>query len=168
MGLLCLSCQTVLISLTILYFGMENYIGMDFHLYLLTLYSPISAVVLIQELKRTWTWENIKNCFSDYKLSFCGILEKDESFSIQHKNNQNLVIKTYTFFQHNLSSWIMNNIFKANRSAPYDLRKRKVLQSRNSSSVRYGTKTMSYITLKIWSIVLKMIKNKKLEASLPM
>ena len=62
----------------------------------------------------------------------------------------------------------MNNIFKVNRSAPYDLRKRKVLQSRNSSSVRYGTKTMSYIALKIWSLVLKMIKNKKLEASLPM
>lgn len=62
----------------------------------------------------------------------------------------------------------MNNIFKANRSAPYDLRKQKVLQSRNSSFVRYGTKTMSYIALKIWSLVLKMIKNKKLEASLPM
>ena len=33
----------------------------------------------------------------------------------------------------------MNNIFKANQTTPYDLRKRNVLQSRNPNSVKYGT-----------------------------
>ena len=33
----------------------------------------------------------------------------------------------------------MNNIFKINQTVPYDLRKQNVLQSRNPSSVRYGT-----------------------------
>ena len=34
----------------------------------------------------------------------------------------------------------MNNIIKVNQFVPYDLRKRNVLQSRNTSSVRYAMK----------------------------
>ena len=82
--------------------------------------------------------------YSDYKSSFCELLEKDKSFSIHHKNIQSLAIKICKFL-HNLSPCIMNNIFKVNQTVPYDLRKRNVLQSRNPSSVRYGTETISYI-----------------------
>ena len=53
----------------------------------------------------------------------------------------------------------MNNTFKVNQSVSYDLRKRNVLQSRSPSSVRYGTKTMSYIVPKTWSLVLETMKN---------
>ena len=49
----------------------------------------------------------------------------------------------------------MNNIFKV----PYDLRKRNVLQSRNPSSVRYGTETITYIAPKILSLVPETIEN---------
>ena len=53
----------------------------------------------------------------------------------------------------------MNNNFKDNQTVPYDLRKRNVFQSKNPSSVRYGTETISYISLKIWSLVPEAIKN---------
>ena len=53
----------------------------------------------------------------------------------------------------------MNNIFKVNQAVRYDLRKRDVLQSRNPSSVRYGTETISYIAPNIWSIVPEAITN---------
>ena len=53
----------------------------------------------------------------------------------------------------------MNNIFKVNQTVPYDLRKRNVLQSRNPSSVRYGSDTISYIAPKIWTLVPETIKN---------
>ena len=53
----------------------------------------------------------------------------------------------------------MNNIFKVNQTVPYDLRKRNVLKSRNPSSVRYGTETISYIVPKIWSLVPETVKN---------
>ena len=53
----------------------------------------------------------------------------------------------------------MNNIFKINQTAPYDLRKRNVLQSRNPSSARFDTETIPYIAPKIWSLVPKAIKN---------
>ena len=39
----------------------------------------------------------------------------------------------------------MNHIFKVNKTIPYDLRKRNVLQSRNSSSVKNDTETISYM-----------------------
>ena len=53
----------------------------------------------------------------------------------------------------------MNNTFKVNQTVPYDLRKRNVLQSRNPSSVRYGSDTISYIAPKIWTLVPETIKN---------
>ena len=52
----------------------------------------------------------------------------------------------------------MNNIFKVNQTVPYDLRKRNVLQSRNPNSVRYGTKTISSIAPKTWSLFPETIK----------
>ena len=67
-----------------------------------------------------------------------------------------LAIEIYKFL-YNLSPCIMNNIFKVNQTVPYDLRKRNVLQSRNPSSVRYGT--ISYIAPKMWSLVPETIKN---------
>ena len=76
--------------------------------------------------------------YSDYKSSFCELLEKDKSFSIYHKNIQSLAIEIYKFL-HNLSPCIMNNIFKVNQTVSYDLRKQNVLQSRNPNSLRYGT-----------------------------
>ena len=69
-----------------------------------------------------------------------------------------LAIEIYKFL-YNLSPCIMNNKFKVNQTVLYDLRKRNVLQSRNPSSVRYGTETISYIAPKIWSLVPETIKN---------
>ena len=53
----------------------------------------------------------------------------------------------------------MNNIFKVNQTVPYDLRNRNFLQSRNPSSVRYGTETISYIAPKLCLLVPETIKN---------
>ena len=53
----------------------------------------------------------------------------------------------------------MNNIFKVNQTVPYNLRKRNAVHSRNPSSLRYGTETISYIAPKIWTRVPKTTKN---------
>ena len=103
------------------------------------------------------TLNNKSNCLheralriicSHYKSSFCELLEKGKSFSIDHKSIQSLSIEIFKFL-HNLSPSVINNIFKTNQTVSYDVRKRNVLQSRNPSSVRYDTDTISYIAPKI-------------------
>ena len=54
---------------------------------------------------------------------------------------------------------LLEHSFKVNQTVPYDLRKRKVLQIRNPSSVRHGTETIFYIAPRIWSLVPGPIKN---------
>ena len=53
----------------------------------------------------------------------------------------------------------MNNILKVNQTVPYDVGKWNVFQSRNPSSVRYGTEIISYMAPKIWALVAEIIKN---------
>ena len=72
---------------------------------------------------------------------------------------QSLAIDIYMFL-HNLLPCIIINISKVNQTVPYDLRKRNVLQRRNPNSVRYGTKTISCIVPKIWSLNPETIKSK--------
>ena len=53
----------------------------------------------------------------------------------------------------------MNNVLKVNETVLYDLRKLNIFQSRNLSSVRYGTETTSYKAPKKWSLVPETIKS---------
>ena len=59
--------------------------------------------------------------YSDQKSSFCELLENDKSFSC-HKNINK--------FLHNLSSCIINNIFKVNQTVPCDFQKEKKRSSK--------------------------------------
>ena len=96
--------------------------------------------------------------YSDFKSSFCELLGKAKSFLIHRKIIQSLAIEIYKFL-HNLSTCIMNNVLKVNETVLYDLRKLNIFQSRNLSSVRYGTETTSYKAPKKWSLVPETIKS---------
>ena len=82
---------------------------------------------------------------------------KGNSFSIHERNIQNLAIEIYKFLN-GLSPSFLNNFFHKNISNSYDLRNRKERYSRNPKTVKYGTETVSYMALKIWSIVPATIK----------
>ena len=96
--------------------------------------------------------------YGDYKSEFDELLEKDGSFSIHHRNIQTLAIEIFKFLN-GLSSQIMNEVFRVKSSAPYYLRDKNELYSRNPKTVAYGTESVSFMAPKIWSIVPQELKN---------
>lgn len=74
------------------------------------------------------------------------------------KNAQRLSNDIYKILRNSYPSF-MNNIFKVNHTIPYGLRKRNVLQGRNTNSVKYGSEAIPYLAPKIWSLVPETVKN---------
>ena len=53
----------------------------------------------------------------------------------------------------------MNDVFHIQSPAPYYLRDKNELYSRNPKTVAYGTESVSFMAPKIWSIVPQELKN---------
>ena len=53
----------------------------------------------------------------------------------------------------------MNDVFQVKLPAPYYLRDKNELYSRNPKTVAYGTESVSFMAPKIWSIVPQELKN---------
>ena len=65
----------------------------------------------------------LRTVYSDYNPSFYELLDKDDKYL------------------HGLSPAILSDVFKVNKTTPYDLRMRNELYARNPKIVIYGTET---------------------------
>ena len=77
--------------------------------------------------------------YSDYKSTFQKLLDKDASFSVHHRNIQTLAMEIY---KHIHISEIMGEVFKINRTLPYNLRTRNEFFNRVPRIVKYETGTI--------------------------
>ena len=88
---------------------------------------------------------------NDNTSSFYELLQKDNSFTIHHRNIQKLALEMYRV-KHRIAPKIMCELFNE-ANVPYNLRKDVHFRSYNVKTVLYGTETLSYLGPKIWNLV---------------
>ena len=81
--------------------------------------------------------------YSDYKSTFHELLNKDSSFSVHQRNIQTLAIEIYNHI-HGLSRAIMGEVFKINRTLPYNLKTQNHFSGRVPKTVKYGKETIFF------------------------
>ena len=95
--------------------------------------------------------------YKDNFLTFEQLLSIDNSFTVHHRNVQNLAIELYKV-QNDLSPNFMKSIFKIT-TCRYDLRGASSFETNNIRTVYYGSETLSFRGPQIWKIVPEDIKN---------
>ena len=91
--------------------------------------------------------------YSDYKSTFQELLDKGASFSVHYRNIQTLPIEKCKDIP-GLSPAIMGDVFKINRTLPYNLD----FSSRVRKRIKYGRETISFLAPKVWALVSKKMK----------
>ena len=88
---------------------------------------------------------------NDNTSSFYELLQKDNSFTIHHRNIQKLALEMYRV-KHRITPKIMSELFNQG-NIPCNLRQDVSFRSYNIKTVLYGTETLSYLAPKIWNLV---------------
>ena len=91
--------------------------------------------------------------------TFEELLEKDNSFTVHHRNLQKLVTEIYKV-KHSLSPPFMKEIFSDSIN-PYNLRTNPEFKNSNIHTVSNGSETIAFRGPKTWALVPDYIKNSK-------
>ena len=96
--------------------------------------------------------------YNDGLYSFEKLLERDNSVLVRNRNIQCLAIELHKAFN-GISPDIMTEVFLLSTSYNYDFISRPTFTTRSVKTVYYGTESWSYLTPKVWALILNIIKS---------
>ena len=96
--------------------------------------------------------------YSDKQSSFETLLEKDGSASVHNRNLQILATEMHKI-KNDLSPLIVTELFEQRNEQHYDLRKYSQFTIPPIRTVYHGLESVSFLTPKIWNILLDRLKN---------
>ena len=96
-------------------------------------------------------YERAVNYYKDFKSSFQGLLIKDNSLHIHHRNLQKLVNEIFKV-KNGLSPEFMNDIFEFIEK-PNSLQTTLHFRSGKIRTTKYAIETPSYLNPKLWNLV---------------
>ena len=99
----------------------------------------------------------LRLAYKDSKSTFEELLDLDKSFTIHHRNLQELVTEIFKV-KNNLSPSFMKSVFPDSLN-PYNLRNGPEFKTSNIHTVANGSETITFRGPKTWSLVPDNIKN---------
>ena len=94
---------------------------------------------------------SLRIAYKDSISLFHGLLQKDHSFTIHHRNIESLAIKLYQK-KENLSNEIMSSIFPP-RLIKYNLQTQSDYFRKSANSSKYGLNSIRFFASKVWQMV---------------
>ena len=98
--------------------------------------------------------------YSDNKSYYEELMRKKKKNSVlaHHSNSQSLAIELYKILN-DFSPIIMKDVFLLNLNSVYNTRNRRTFSSRRVRTIKYGTGSIAFLTLKIWELIPNNFKN---------
>ena len=100
---------------------------------------------------------SLRTVYNDYITSLEGLLKKDNSFKIHHKNIQWLAIELFKV-EKGIANPILCDIFPL-QSIDYNSRSQTDISVSSINTTHFGLNSLQYFASKVWNMVLLELKN---------
>ena len=126
-------------------------------------YSPLTWMFYDRSINNTINKVHeraLRIVYQDDTSSFEELLIRDKSFTVHHRNIQNLALEVYKA-EHDISPKVMKSLFVPKHSSKNNLRSERILSLPSVNTVHYGKDSIRYFGAIVWNMLPNSIKKQE-------